>query len=365
MATLTELPNPPTDAISSVAFSPDNNTLIVGSWDSGIHVYKSEGAGFTFSKKIECDAPVLSLAWNPDSQTFYSGGLDHEVAKYNVEKGEESRMVLSEHSEAANKVAYSKEFDLVISISWDKTMHVHNPETGRYASLKLEAKPFALSLTFDSALVAMAERRNHVYKLQALKQILEQAGDIAEGQPPTHAQPWQERESSLKFMTRDVACMPDGTGFAASSIEGRVGVEFFEEEANKNSYAFKCHRDKTTMANEDGSDAKPVDMVYPVNAVAFHPSHGTFATGGGDAAVALWDAKNKRRIKAYPKLAASVAALDFSADGKRLAIGVSPGFEDGKEEDELDPSLIKVYVREFEEGETKAKAPKAKKEEAA
>lgn len=77
------------------------------------------------------------------------------------------------------------------------------------------------------------------------------------------AEPWQRRESSLKFMTRTVRCMPNGQGYASSSIEGRVAVEFFDasDESQKRKYAFKCHRQV-----EDG-----VDVVYPVNALAFHP----------------------------------------------------------------------------------------------
>ena len=35
-------------------------------------------------------------------------------------------------------------------------------------------------------------------------------------------------------------------------------------------YAFKCHRKSDTGK----------DTVYPVNAIAFHPIHGTFASGG-------------------------------------------------------------------------------------
>lgn len=35
-------------------------------------------------------------------------------------------------------------------------------------------------------------------------------------------------------------------------------------------YAFKCHRKSDTGR----------DTVYPVNAIAFHPIHGTFASGG-------------------------------------------------------------------------------------
>lgn len=61
--------------------------------------------------------------------------------------------------------------------------------------------------------------------------------------------------------------MPNGRGYATSSIEGRVAVEYFDQDAatQKNHFAFKCHR-----AAVDG-----VDTVYPVNALAFHPMYVT------------------------------------------------------------------------------------------
>jgi WD40 repeat protein len=36
--------------------------------------------------------------------------------------------------------------------------------------------------------------------------------------------------------------------------------------------------------------------VYPVNAIAFHPQLGTFATGGGDGVINTWDGQNKKRL---------------------------------------------------------------------
>ena len=41
-------------------------------------------------------------------------------------------------------------------------------------------------------------------------------------------QPEQERESSLRYQTRCVRCFPDATGFALSSIEGRIAMEYFD-----------------------------------------------------------------------------------------------------------------------------------------
>lgn len=358
MSAVNEIPNPPTDAISSVRFAPDGTSLLVSSWDSTIQVYQRSEEGYKHSTSVQCDAPILDVCWGADSSTFFAVGIDHDVAKYSVHDGAESKVVMSSHNQAANKIAYSKEHDMLISTSWDETMHIHNPNNNAFVPVKLTAKPFAISLTADRLVVAMAERHVHVYDLSALRDLIAQAGSTEAMREPLVVEPWQQRLSNLKFMTRDIACMPDGTGFSTGSIEGRVSVEFFDPALEKEAYAFKCHRVKTEEVDENGEEI--VEIIHPVNAIAYHPIHGTFATGGGDGVVAFWDAKTKRRIRQYPRLEASVAALDFSSDGKSLAITVSPGFEEGKEEEEADPGLVKVYVRQLGDSEAKGKAAKEK-----
>jgi cell cycle arrest protein BUB3 len=146
--------------------------------------------------------------------------------------------------------------------------------------------------------------------------------------------------------------MPNDDGYASSSIEGRVAVEWFDPSADSQArkYAFKCHR-------QPDPESEGADIVYPVNALAFHPIHGTFASGGGDGVVALWDANAKRRIRQYQKFPYSVAAVGFSCDGKFMAVGVCPGFEDGAGEYSAE-GKTKVFVRELGETEAKGKAPK-------
>jgi len=106
-------------------------------------------------------------------------------------------------------------------------------------------KVFSLSTVANKLVVGMAARFVYIYDLRNMDE------------------PLQRRESSLKFMTRTVRCMPNGEGYASSSIEGRVAVEFFDpsRESQSRKYAFKCHRQ---VQDE-------VDVVYPVNALAFHP----------------------------------------------------------------------------------------------
>jgi hypothetical protein len=65
-------------------------------------------------------------------------------------------------------------------------------------------------------------------------------------------------------MTRSLAYMPDGQGYATASVEGRIAVEYFDPkpEVQEKKYAFKCHRQ--TIGE--------VDHVWPVNCLAFHPA---------------------------------------------------------------------------------------------
>lgn len=260
---------------------------------------------------------------------------------------------MSSHGAGVKSVAYNREHKILVSASWDCTMHIHHVEDPAKppAEVPLPAKPFALAISKTKLVVAMSSRLLNIYDLAGMAMLSSQAAEA----PPNRIElePFQKRESSLKFMTRALACMPNEEGYATSSIEGRVAVEWFDasSESQARKYAFKCHR----QAADDGSGA---DVVYPVHSLAFHPTYGTFVSGGGDGVVALWDAVAKRRIRQYQRYPSSVAAMGFSDDGKLLAVGVSPGFEDGKEDSAQHGELVKVFVRVLGESEAKGKAPK-------
>ncbi|KAI1102219.1 mitotic checkpoint protein BUB3 [Jackrogersella minutella] len=352
-ATQFELAQPPNDAISALAFAPDSpSRLLVSSWDKNIYLYDTlqnsdENSHGSLLQTYENRAPVMDVCFGRDSSEAFSAGMDWQVRRIDLETGDQ--MTLSKHASPVRRVVYSREHSLLISASWDSTLHVHDPSNPSLPPLTipLPGKPHAMAASPSKVVVAMTSRLVHIYDLSTL------AGALASpsADPP---QPWQQRESSLKFLTRAVAAMPSDAGYATSSIEGRVAVEWFDASAESQArkYAFKCHR-----TTQPGSDGAAADVVFPVNALAFHPVHGsTFASGGGDATVALWDAEAKRRMKVYQKFADSVAALAFSADGRFLAVAVSPGFETGME-DYSGEGRTKIFVRGLGENEA---APKGK-----
>ncbi|KAI0394385.1 WD40-repeat-containing domain protein [Xylariaceae sp. FL0594] len=362
-ATQYELAQPPNDAISAIVFAPSSPTrLLVSSWDKNVYLYDTtqatssspppdadpEGKKGALVRTFEHRAPVMDVCFGADDDEAFSAGLDWRVLRLDLATGEQT--VLSTHTAPVRRVVYSREHSLVISASWDNTLHIHNPSSSSSSSqpplsIPLPGKPHAMAASPSKLIVAMTSRLVHIYDLSALAQGLS---------TNTAPQPWQQRESSLKFLTRAVAAMPSDAGYATSSIEGRVAVEFFDASAESQArkYAFKCHRQTQTQAATaaDGSGSVPTDVVYPVNALAFHPTYGTFASGGGDSTVALWDADAKRRMKVYQKFPDSVAALAFSSDGRYLAIGVCPGFETGME-NYSGEGRAKVVIRELGENE--------------
>ena len=92
--------------------------------------------------------------------------------------------------------------------------------------------------------------------------------------------------------------------------------------------------------------------VFPVNAIAFHPLHGTFATGGCDSMVAIWDGEQKKRITQLPAFPTSIAALDFSRDGSLLAVASSYTFEEGDKDHPAD----QIFVRRVQDSEVRPKS---------
>merc|ERR1711924_584778 len=95
------------------------------------------------------------------------------------------------------------------------------------------------------------------------------------------------------------------------------------------SFAFKCHR--VTHSNEP-SDR---DEIYAVNAIDFHPAHGTFVTAWSDGTVVFWDKENKQRLKQFERHPSPVVAAKFNpTDGRILAFATSydwsMGFEGSK-----------------------------------
>ena len=258
----------------------------------------------------------------------------------------ERQMELGEHGEAIRTVNWSEQYGVVVSGGWDGMMKVWDPRVGSSTSTTstttttttsgMEVDGGGSSSGSSNCLVGSYQQPERVYAADVI------GNRVIVGTAARHVWVWdlrkmnepeQRRMASLKFQTRCIRAFPDGTGYALSSTEGRVSMEYFDvgKEAQMKKYIFKCHRG--VIDN--------VDYAYPVNAIAFRPNSTQFATGGGDCSVPLWDLAAKKRISLLPKFPSSISSLDFSPSGQLLAIASSYTFEELDKPHPTDAIFIK------------------------
>jgi cell cycle arrest protein BUB3 len=301
-----EILAPPSDGVTSLRFAHAGNKahLLVSSWDAVLRVYE----GVKLRAKVETDAPLLACAFGGADSEAFAGSLDGRVLQADLSTRQ--TRALGSHAAAVRHTEYTKEYGLLVSGGWDgavKLWDIRSAQGAQLHTVHCGAKVFGMDLRSHLLVVATSARRHAVYDLRNV------------------ATPLLEKESPLKFQTRCVRVMPNLRGFALSSIEGRVALEYWDDSHavdDARSYAFKCHREKVESETR----------IYPVNALAFHPTLGTFATGGCDGVVNIWDGDNKKRISHLPKFPTSIAALDFNHDGSVLAVASSYTYEEGEKE---------------------------------
>ncbi|KAJ1767619.1 mitotic spindle checkpoint protein Bub3 [Coemansia sp. RSA 1807] len=320
-----ELLQPPSDGISKLRFHPTDDTkLLVSSWDQQVRLYDAQQNQLVASHHDHC-AAVLDTVFG--SNGAFSGGLDRRVLAW--ENYSHTREIGC-HDGEISALEYVSSGNMLLSGSWDCTLRAWDSRAqggaAQIAKLDVEERIYSMSARETLLAVALAGRKILIYDTRKLDA------------------PIEVRESSLKFPTRCVKLMPSSLGFVCSSVEGRVSVEYLNG-ATKSNYAFKCHRQPA----EDN-----VDLVYPVNAVAFHPVHHTFVTGGSDGAVSLWDPDNKKRLKHYQGYPTSISALDFNASGNMLAVASSYTYEEGEKDHPPDS----IWIKPMTENEARPKAKK-------
>ncbi|CAH8571901.1 unnamed protein product [Dicrocoelium dendriticum] len=328
----------PTDGITSVQFQPGKATpqfLAASSWDCTVRVY--DVASGNQRMMHQHTTPVLDSVFY-DTVHVLSGSLAGDLRSFDCNTNQ--AQVLGSCGRAISCMQYNSTILACITGSWDCTVRLWDPRAtpSDVGSKGADGKGGAVSVH---------RQPNTVYTLDSIRH------NLVVGTAGRHVLIWdlrqmhapvEQRESSLRYQTRCIRCFPNGQGYILGSIEGRIAVEMFDPspEVQKKKYAFKCHRVK----EEDK------EIIYPVTAIAFHQGYNTFATGGCDGIVNIWDGFNRKRLAQLPKYPTSISGLAFSEDGHLLAIASSYMYERGKIENEPDPN---IYIRSVSENEVKPK----------
>ncbi len=195
---------------------------------------------------------------------------------------------------------------MLITGSWDKMVKYWDlRQQTPVASIECKDRVYSMDVRGNELLVVgTAERWIHVIDLK---------------NPTTF---YKTMQSPLKWQTRVLSTFSDGSGFAVGSIEGRCAIQYIDEKDQSNNFSFKCHRQPNTTDRNTSN-------VFSVNAISFHPQHGTFSTAGSDGTFHFWDKDAKHRLKGYPEVGGTISATDFSRNGNIFAYAVSYDWSKG------------------------------------
>lgn len=195
---------------------------------------------------------------------------------------------------------------MLVTGSWDKSIKYWDLRTPNpVATVDAGERVYTMDVRNDSMLViGTAERHIKVVDLK---------------QPDRF---YKTLPSPLKWQTRTVSTFIDGSGFAIGSIEGRCAIQYVDEKDAANNFSFKCHR-------QTAPDNRTISNVYSVNAISFHPQHGTFSTAGSDGTFHFWDKDAKHRLKGYPEVGGTISATEFNRSGNIFAYAVSYDWSKG------------------------------------
>ncbi|PPJ56699.1 hypothetical protein CBER1_09494 [Cercospora berteroae] len=302
--------NPPEDSISALRFSPASDHLSVASWDKKVRIYEIDAQGQGKGVAMfEHEGPVLDTCWSNDGQKVFAVGADKAARMLDLGAGQTSggtQVAAHDQPIRCVKAFNAGGTPMLVTGSWDKTIKYWDLRQQQpAATLDAKERVYAMDIRNDSMLVVgTAERQIHVINLSN----------------PTAF--FKTMQSPLKWQTRTVSTFIDGSGFAVGSIEGRCAIQYVDEKDSSSNFSFKCHR-------QTPPDNRNISNVYAVNAISFHPQHGTFSTAGSDGTFHFWDKDAKHRLKGYPEVGGTISATEFNRSGNIFAYAVSYDWSKG------------------------------------
>jgi WD40 repeat protein len=286
-----------TDWVRCLSFTPDNQTLISGSFDQSIKLWNMSD-GKMLHDLQDHHKGVFALAVSADGQTLASGSWDETIKLWNISSG---LLIsnLSGHTASVRSLATSPDNQLLVSGSFDNTVRVWQISTGDLVKTMLHKEPIAAIALNHTGQILASTGDDGLVKLWSL-----QTGE-------TIAQ-----LTGNSNCICSLAISPNSTTVVAGTVSGSIVLWSLDMAKIQNSdplQKFKAHSGQ-------------------INACVFHPSGQYLITGSVDGKARIWSQdvgfnllreKPRKTLRGEP--GRSVMSAAVSADGKSIAIGGADG----------------------------------------
>ena len=120
-----------TDAVFSVAFSPDGKRIVSGSGDKTVRVWDAATGQPIGAPLTGHTGAVSSVAFSPDGKRIVSGSSTRRCGCGTPPPANRSAQPLTGHTDSVYSVAFSPDGKRIVSGSDDKTVRVWDADTGQ------------------------------------------------------------------------------------------------------------------------------------------------------------------------------------------------------------------------------------------
>ncbi len=346
-----------TDWVSSVSFSPDGQTLVSGSADNTIKLWKADGT--LLNKPLAHVGGVYSVSFSPDAQMIASAGVDKTVKLWS--KDGTLLKTLGGHTATVHSISFSRDSQMLASASWDKTVKLWSKEGVLLKTLTGHSdRVFGVSFSPDGNLIASVSRDKtiRIWRKDGIAVRTWKAHDqpilsvsfspdgktIATASADNTVQLWRIDGKLIETLKGhsdwvvNVAFSPDGKTIASASrdntiklwrtsngnlIETLIGhgkmVQGLSFSPNGQKLASASADNTVRIWRSDGGMLQPIkEHTKPVSSVSFSPNSQILATASWDNTVKLWR-KDGVLLKSFKAHSKPINSVVFSPDGQTLA----------------------------------------------
>ena len=263
------------DSVSTVAFSPDGKYVVSRSLDSTARVW--EAATGKEVARMTHDGQVTAVAFSPDGKYVVSGSYDTTARVWEAATGNE--VARTGHDDGVNSVSFSPDGKYVASGGWDGTTQVWEASTGKEV----------VRMKHDDVVISVVFSPDGKY--------------VVSGGYDNTARVWEASTGKeIAYMTHDgsvnsVAFSPDGKYVVSGSRDGTARV----------------------WETSTGKEVARITYDDYVTSIAFSPD-GKYVVSGGDITARVWEVSTGKEITRLTH-DGSVNSVAFSPDRQYVVSG--------------------------------------------